>query len=385
MSMPIVPKRSRLSMNYHFMWNSLSLMRTYIKQRLPINNLAMSWKRYKTLWYLHEMEAGEFFLYRLWRKELSRERASSFVGWKKHISSLIALNPVQYRCITENKLIFYMYCVALGIPTPKIYAIYDPHMPNINGFTVIKTIDQLIDFISRQNIAEFLIKPVEGTRGNSILVLCFDKKKRRFRSASDETVSVTSISKLLEGYKYRGTTQSGFLIQERLTPHESTIELSPYVPFSYRVLTILDGSNKPHIIEVYGKTAVNNYVTDNRAAGGLTILFDDTGLCYGARSKESAFNIIERHPTNGFMLNGWKAPFYNDVCDLALKISKAFFFARCVAWDIIVAKSGVYVIEGNNPWNVGQQKVYYRGLWSGVFSREAAKAIENAPPKSPWW
>ncbi len=231
-----------------------------------------------------------------------------------------------------------------------------------------------------------MIKPVEGTKGQSILVLIFDKTRGEFCSVSGEPVSVNTISNVLKGYNYRETTQSSFLVQERLTPHESTLEQNKYVPFSYRVLTLLDESNTPHIIEVYAKSAVGNMDTDNRLSGGLFLLLDHAGLCYGARtSQDSGFKIIDHHPTSGFMLKGWKVPFYKEVCELALRLAKAFFMIRCVAWDIIVAKSGVYVIEGNNPWSSGIQAVYERGLWNGVFGEEAGRAIENGPSRSPWW
>ena len=73
---------------------------------------------------------------------------------------------------------------------------------------------------------------------------------------------------------------------------------------------------------------------------------------------ESGLNIIEHHPTSGLLLKGLKAPFFKEVCELAVQLSRTFYLIRCVAWDIIVAKQGVYVIEGNNPWNVDVQEVY---------------------------
>jgi len=286
--------------------------------------------------------------------------------------------------MTENKFIFYTYTLAFGIPSPKIYAIYDPHLSSINGFTIIKTIDQLIDFISQSDITQFVIKPVEGTRGQSVLILLFDKERTEFRFSSGEPLTTDYIANVLQGYNYRGTSQSSFLVQERLTPHESTLELSEYVPFSYRALTLLDESDNPHIISIYGKSATGKNVTDNRHAEGLVCLLDDTGLCYGARRSDLG-EIFDRHPTDGFMLKGWRPPFYNQVCELALRLAKTFFLVRCVAWDITVAKNGVYVIEGNNPWNKAIQRVYDKGLYSGAFGEEARKAIENGPSNSPWW
>lgn len=204
MSMPYVHEGSRLSIDFPLVRNSISFLWQFIKHRLPVSNLTTSWNRYKVLWYLHEMEVGEFFSHRLWRSDLSKERYSCFIGWKKHILSLIALNPVQYRCLTENKLIFHTYSIAHGIPTPEIYAIYDPHLRSVNGLTTVRTVDQLVDFISRRDISQFVIKPVEGTRGQSVLALFYDKKSGEFRSVSGELISMECIGKVLEGYNYRG-------------------------------------------------------------------------------------------------------------------------------------------------------------------------------------
>jgi hypothetical protein len=84
-------------------------------------------------------------------------------------------------------------------------------------------------------------------------------------------------------------------------------------------------------------------------------------------------------------VKGLEDPFCKEVYGLALRLANAFFLVRCMAWDIVVAKSRVHVIEGNNPWNRDIQEVYDRGLWSGVFAKEAARTIINGPPKSSWW
>jgi hypothetical protein len=335
--------------------------------------------------YLHELEVHEFFYYQLWRKELSKDRYKSFIGWKKHINILIKLNPLQYRCLTENKLIFYTYCKNFKLATPEIYAIYDPNLPEIENFSVLRNVDQLIDFVIESNISEFVIKPTEGTKGQSFRVLRFDKKESEFYSVLGQRIHKDTVSQLLKGYNYRNTAQTNFLIQERLHPCSATLALSPYVPFSMRFLTLLDHTYTPHIIEAYGKSAVGENETDNRASGGLLIRMDRKGICLGVNSRDSRSGVSEKHPLNNFIFKDWQVPLFHEAWDLALKSARAFYMVRCVAWDIIVSEKGARVIEGNNPWNVLQQDAYDRGLWQGVFAAESEVALKKVSVASPWW
>jgi len=61
---------------------------------------------------------------------------------------------------------------------------------------------------------------------------------------------------------------------------------------------------------------------DNRSAGGVTLLLDDSGKCLGATWKKSGHNIIKRHPTNDFALEGWKVPFHGEIFELAMTLDK---------------------------------------------------------------
>jgi len=372
-------------MHLTFLWNILGFTRLYIKEKLPPGKYFSNLLRYRVVWYMHEMEVDEFFQYHLYREELSREEYSAFVGWKKHIKTLIAVSPVQYRCLTENKLNFFAYCEIYKIPTPKVYAVYDPQLVETEGLRTLRTIDELTAFLKVENLTEFVLKPTEGTRGLSVLVLKFDREKESFSNILDQPVDRKDLEEKLHKYDYRGSSQSNFLLQQRLTPHESTLELSRYVPFSYRVVTMLDEHNQPEVVEVYAKAAVGDSDTDNWEGGGMTLRIDDNGICYGGNYKKSRFELVFSHPTNNFSLVNWQVPFYKDVCELGLRCAAAFHYVRLVAWDIIAAREGVFVVEGNNPFSVLQQEAYFRGLWQGTLARVADKAFKEGPRKSPWW
>lgn len=336
-------------------------------------------------WKINRLEVGEFFLYRLWRDELSAVDYSSFIGWRKHIQSLLSLNPIQYRCLTENKLVFYHCCSSLSIPTPRVYAIYDSTIDHAFNSQIIGSFDELTAFLRTHQIRDMVVKPTDGTRGQSIMALIFDADTSCFYSPDGAKVNPDDIRGTLKGYDYNNTIQTNFIIQQRLHPHPDTNMISSFCPFSYRATTLLTENCVPHIIAVYAKAAIGNNYTDNRSAKGLTCLLDKDGICIGARSIETKDTLLDYHPTSGFKLKGWKPPFFSEVCKLAIDAATKFFQVRCVAWDIIAADEGLFIIEGNNPWNKGIQEIYDRGLWQGIFREETERAIGRGPAKSPWW
>jgi len=215
--------------------------------------------------------------------------------------------------------------------------------------------------------------------------LDFNMHNRQFYLPSGDQVPDATIEEGVSKYCFRGVERTDFFVQVRLLPASTTLSLSTLCPFSYRAITLADQRGHYSIIRIYAKSATGNNFADNRHAGGLTCLLDRNGVCAGARSQTSGAELMEMHPTTSFRLKGWEPPQFVEVCDLALKAASAFPFLKCVAWDIAVAKEGVFLLEGNNPWNKDVQEVYDEGLWKDTFEREASLAIATGPSKSPWW
>lgn len=376
---------NRIISYYKLIRNTISFMFHYLKNKKNIGSLLKNTITYRKLYQQHKMEIEEYFLYQLNKPDLKETERLAFIGWQKHIESLLLLNPIQYRCITQDKLIFYCYCKSFNISTPEIYSVYDTQLKPNKYFNSISTIDELISFLSKESLSEFVIKPTNGTRGQSVMVLRFDLNEKLFYKVNGEKISVQDISETINQYNYNNTTETNFLIQQRLTPLAETTVLSSYCPLSYRVITLLKENNVPEILFVYAKAAIGSNYLDNRRAEGLTCLLDSDGMCIGARSLVTGNSIIENHPTTNFKLSGWYPPNFNEVCELAKKAACSFFQVKCIAWDIIVANEGIFVVEGNNPWNKGIQEVYNKGLWQGIFKEQVLKLQKLGPRKSPWF
>lgn len=339
-------------------------------------------RRYNELRRLHKLEVEEFFLYRLWRSELTETQWSSFIGWKKHIEILCCLNSIPYRCLTQDKLIFSQYASSVGIPTPKVLALLDPDASKGFVVPILKDVQQLFAFLQTIQVNEIVLKPVNGTCGQCVQVLrLFDDN--HFENMEGKIVTVSDLQNLCQ-YTYRNQTEKRFLIQERVLAHEVTANLSNNCPFSYRVITLVDQCGEPNIMFVYGKLPATGAVTDNLACGGLALPVDEKGFCLGGRSSAEFDKLID-YTAGGFKLVGWELPFYQDVCDLAIYAATQLPMVRCIAWDIAVTNKGLVVFEGNNPWNKNIQQVYERGLWQGIFAEQGERALRDGPRLQPWW
>ena len=357
--------------------------RRYGEQGLRFGGFWRALRRFCYSSFEHRLDPEEFFRYRVWRQELETDQWTAFIGWRKHIKALSHLNPVPYRCLTENKIIFYQRCLAANIPTPEVYAVLDPARPKAPTIPSLQSVEELLRFIEEKEITEFVMKPVHGTKGQAVRLLHFDPTTG-LRSADGTDVSRSDLEALTQ-YAYRGVEQNSFLIQERVYPHASTQQLNANCPVSYRVITLLDQVGNPHKVHVYVKLPGGESLTDNLAAGGLACPVDENGICVGGRASSDFTQLIARDPSRDLDICGWKAPYYTEVCDLAFRLAIEFHPVRCVAWDVDVSNKGLMVYEGNNPWNMNIQDVNDRGLWQGNFAAQAGAAFRDGPENPPWW
>jgi len=66
----------------------------------------------------------EAFRLGLFRPNISPDESSKYISRKKLTKVQEAVNPVSWAFLLKDKGIFYRYCMALGVPIPKLYAIF---------------------------------------------------------------------------------------------------------------------------------------------------------------------------------------------------------------------------------------------------------------------
>jgi hypothetical protein len=260
-----------------------------------------------------------------------------------------SLNPAVWESLTEDKGIFYKYCNALGLPIPKLYAIF---FRNTAGYStkgaILSSREEWQTFISMVLPTEFIIKPTVAAYGSGVLF--FVRSQEAFVDvASRERYNAEGI------YDIMFTADKNFVIQERLMNDPELIRLSDTQSLqTLRIWTFVDRNGKSHILYASLKVIVGENITDNLAYGMSGNLSAEVTLDKGTlksavklNPNASGITTVFSHPKTGIPFDGFHIPSWDAVCTLAKEASLKFLPVRIFGWDIAVTSDGPYIIEGN--------------------------------------
>ena len=85
-----------------------------------------------------------------------------------------AINPKNYDYVTEDKGIFYHYCIGANIRIPRLYAIFDPSLGWTPDGKRLGHKDDWDHFFREDVPDAFVIKPTWGVHGQSVYVFTRD-------------------------------------------------------------------------------------------------------------------------------------------------------------------------------------------------------------------
>ena len=125
------------------------------------------------------------------------------------------LNPEARISLTEDKSIFYLYCNALNIPVPKLYAIF---LRGAAGYStngsILRTRDDWQEFIMALP-SEFIVKPARGAYGAGVMCFMRARKEEFVNAATGKRYKAKDIYDTMFSY----SPDNAFVIQERLMNH----------------------------------------------------------------------------------------------------------------------------------------------------------------------
>ncbi len=261
------------------------------------------------------------------------------------------LNPASLESLTEDKSIFYMYCKALGLPVPRLYAVFFRHTAGYSADASILSSRE--DWASLLNNlpTDFIVKPARAKYGYCINCFSRTPHAEYIDAASGMQFSADDIYNLMFSNPYHDT----FVIQERLINHPELARLSN-TDFlqTMRVLTFVDRNGKCKILHAFLRPIVGKNIIDNHVHGTtgnlLAEIVIDTGILKSAVSltpNVSGIKTVPSHPTTGISFDGFHIPLWDDVCRLVNDASLKLLPIRIIGWDIAVTPNGIYIIEAN--------------------------------------
>ncbi len=284
---------------------------------------------------------------------LPDEVVSGCFGKRALMSLQDRLNPRELVSLTEDKSEFYPRCESLGLPVPRTHAVVEPGGGWVAGGAAPSGRAGWAAHLADALPDTFVTKPALGVYGEAVTVWTrrpggFADHRGRHRSAGELYDSLVTHPRYAR-----------FVVQERLVSHPELFRLSasPYLQTA-RVVTLVDGAGRAHLLcalwkVIVGENAVDNYhhgTTGNLSAN----IAKETGLLGAAwrPAPEGVGSVpVARHPITGVQFEGFQLPAWRELVELVLRCALLFQPLRTIGWDVALTAHGPVIVEGNRWWD----------------------------------
>lgn len=300
----------------------------------------------------------EAFRLGLFNPDFPRSEICKYISRRKLTKVQEAVNPVQWAPLLKDKSIFCRYCMALGVPVPKLYAIFFKKTAGwaYNG-SVLTTPTEWKTFLDTQLPEEFVIKPAGGAGGKGFNIF------RRTGSGFIDTSGKSYKTQQLYAIMLSDLDYDSFIIQERLKNHPEIVRLSDSLFLqTVRFITLVGRDNRCNILLAYLKPIVGENIIDNferGLSGNVEARVSlDSGLLTPARqitSDGSGVATIPTHPRTRISFEGFKLPLWEQTRKLVEETAPKFLPLRAVGWDVAITPDGPRIVEGNIWWGPGSE------------------------------
>ncbi|MDP6380257.1 MAG: sugar-transfer associated ATP-grasp domain-containing protein [Phycisphaerae bacterium] len=300
---------------------------------------------------------AEAFRLGLFRAGLPHRELSRYISRKKMTKIQEALNPVSWAPLLKDKSIFYQYCMASGVPIPKLYAVF---LKGTTGWScngaVLRSREDWEGFFDVEVPSEFVVKPAQGAYGRG--VNAFARTDGGFVDAFGRQYTTAGLYDM-----FFDAEDDRFVIQERLKNHPDLVRLSGTQSLqTTRYITLVDASGECHIVHAYQKVIIGGHVIDTFMDGLMGNVEAPASLADGVlgpasqvKGDGSGMRTMHAHPQTGVAISGLRVPLWREACKLVKETALKFLPIRTVGWDVSLTPDGPFIVEGNIWWDPPNQ------------------------------
>ena len=292
--------------------------------------------------------AADYYLYGLYRPNLSWRKKREFLGDYERWRWLMAANPAAYHILTENKAIFNCFMRGAGIPVPRLHAVIgQTGVTQLGKHCELRSKEQVRAWLRDEQIENVFLKPIMGARGMGVLSLgrrLGDGEWQRLPSG------MIGIDDLLQHiFSEQGGTP--FVVEELLYPHPELAKLSAGVLHTARIITLLE--DDVHVLAAALRIGTGTFPADNLSRGNLAAPIDIASGVVGpaVTKKTTALVRFSIHPVTGAQIEGIRVPDWAQCLDLLRFAVKQLPFNPILGWDVAFTAGGPVVIEANDNWD----------------------------------
>jgi hypothetical protein len=273
----------------------------------------------------------------------------------RHVAMLAqaTINAAALEPLTTEKVVFYRYCAALGLPVPELLAIVPRETPGWGtGDRILADADDFADHLLSLG-RDVVVKPSGGGQGVGVRVL------RRERDALVDAGTGAPVDLAALWRELRDDTEFDcFLVQERMRNHPDLTSLVPATALhTMRLVTLVPRSGgAPRVSQSSIRLGIGGGVTDNFAHGrtgnGYCEIDPETGrLGPLRRARGDGCGFVDSPSLpDGTRIEGLPMPMWDEALALAVRATSHFLPVRSIGWDIAITDRGPVLIEANRMW-----------------------------------
>lgn len=186
---------------------------------------------------------------------------------------------------------------------------------------------KILDFMKKHEV--FMAKPISGTCGKGI-----------------EKINTKDFANLDEVYNYLINNGIDYELESVITQHKEVSKIYPDAINTVRIVTILDESNKAHVICAYFRIGNGTHV-DNFNSGGMVAPVDEETGIVSDKAIDKEKNLYDCHPLTKTPIKDFKFPDWDKALKMVRDAAKIIPEMRYIGWDVAFTPKGPVLVEGN--------------------------------------
>ncbi len=318
---------------------------------------------------------GEYFDYGMWRRGVTDEQLSDYIGWRESGQLDRRLNDDHSRALANDKLLTYLVLAAAGLPIPRPLATYTTNGRRIADEQTLTRPEEVEAYLASP-IYPCYVKPIAGGYGKGVLGLA-GRTGDALQLLDGSTLAGDEWRRSFAFPPYRG-----MLFQAPLHAHPHIQELTGTSAVCCVRFICLVTERGASVHTAFWKIAAGRNMLDNFSHGDygncLGALDVGTGTVTHAISKLGIGGAIERHPTTQRRLIGFQLPDWQAAIDRVIAAATHFPGLRLQNWDVALCPQGPVLLELNTESELNvPQAISGRGFMTPVLRAQLAAIAEE--------
>ncbi|HZR03846.1 MAG TPA: sugar-transfer associated ATP-grasp domain-containing protein, partial [Burkholderiales bacterium] len=272
-----------------------------------------------------------------------------------------ALNPGQYRKLSQNKIAEKAILSLLSVPTPKFVGRLNAQDGVTRSGDPLNTAHDLQALIARNGYQRLVFKELEGHGGKGVRIASFEADDGWWALPVGTSKRIS-----LDNYcssELRLNADGDWLVEEYFSQHSTIASLNPNSVNTVRIW-IKRNVTGARVLTAYLRIGRAAMFVDNASSGGIVAPIDvKTGKLGPAQDAHAARGLYPLHPDHGARIDGVSIPFWPQVQALAVRALCTFPQINFAGLDIAVGETGPVVLELNvSPDREGAGFTGYRSI-----------------------